>query len=244
MMYVSCHRLFHIRSEKASSQTDTSFVFRDKGSFGVKATNCKMHFVSSANPEASFHIKKIVHASSAQKAREQLSDIRLEFENTADGTILYVRHPEQSGASYLTEIDAQLPSHTNLSLESLNGDISVRGFTGSLRSETTNGKIEIEDCVGACKISSTNGMIDVSNTFPDNTQSEIKTINGAIKLSLPESTNATIHASAVNGAVHVDNLPLNQSVKSGKDFKGVVGSGGGSIEVSVVNGAVTIRGRK
>lgn len=244
LMYTSCHRFFHINSEKASTRVDTSFVFHDGSSFSLKATNCKMHIMSSNNFEASFHIKKIVHASSFKKAQEHLNDILLEFTNTSDGMTLRVKHPEQSGVSYLTEIDAQFPSHTNLSLESLNGDISIRGFAGSMKTETTNGKIEIDDCVGACNVSSTNGMIEISNTFPDNTRSEIKTINGLIKITIPESTNATINASTVNGAVNVDNLPIKQTEKSRTEYKGVIGSGGGSIEVSAVNGAITIRGRK
>ena len=83
--------------------------------------------------------------------------------------------------------------------------------------------------------------IDANYTSLNNVRrDQAESVNGTLNLLLPQSPNADVSASAVNGSISTD-FPL--TVKGhfvGKSMSGTLGSGGVEIELNNVNGSIHI----
>ncbi|NLG62312.1 MAG: DUF4097 family beta strand repeat protein [Candidatus Cloacimonetes bacterium] len=83
-----------------------------------------------------------------------------------------------------------------ISVESVNGEVSVRGGRQSIRLETVQGRITLENAAGTIDISSTNNTVRVRRSSG---VIMVETVNGSITL---EEVRATeLEASTVNGSV-------------------------------------------
>ena len=73
-----------------------------------------------------------------------------------------------------------------------------------------------------------------------------KSVNGKIDLAVPRSTSAKINADVSVGNFNVSNLALAESKRSrnftGEHVQGMLGSGTGSIDLAVQNGAIDLKG--
>jgi len=86
-----------------------------------------------------------------------------------------------------------------------------------------------------------NGSVEANYTSLNNVRGiTLKSVNGSVDLLLPQSPNADVSASTVNGAISTD-FPL--TVKGrwvGKNMSGTLGSGGVHIELNNVNGSIHV----
>jgi DUF4097 and DUF4098 domain-containing protein YvlB len=73
-----------------------------------------------------------------------------------------------------------------------------------------------------------------------------KSVNGEIDLAVPRSTSAKVNADVSVGNFSVSNLALAESKRSrnftGEHVQGILGSGTGSIDIAVQNGAIDLKG--
>jgi DUF4097 and DUF4098 domain-containing protein YvlB len=119
--------------------------------------------------------------------------------------------------------------------------LSVDDTEGEAILKTTNGGIEAEYMKGSVAASTTNGSISISlDDFSRDDRLDFNTTNGSIKLYLPSEVKADVRASTVNGSIRTD-FPLTiQGRISRKRLNGEINGGGGTIELSTVNGGVSI----
>lgn len=107
-----------------------------------------------------------------------------------------------------------------ISVESVNGDIVVRGGRRNIVLETVQGRITLEGAAGSIDVSSTNNAVQIRQTSGEIT---VETVNGAVTL---EDISATqVDASTVNGGV---------------SFSGAVAAGGRYF-FSTHNGTIDMR---
>ncbi len=139
--------------------------------------------------------------------------------------------------------EVRVPSGVALEVESVNGNVSVRGVDTPASVETVNGTIDF-DGAGAHNLETVNGRVTASFTRADWTGTvSIETVNGAVSLTLPSNLSAELRGETVNGAIDVGDFQVTVSGRWGpKEFRGTVGGGGSRvISIETVNGSITLK---
>lgn len=136
------------------------------------------------------------------------------------------------------------PAGVRVAVETVNGDVVLRGLDTPARVETVNGGIDLEG-VGAHQLETVNGRIVARFTGSAwQGDLDLETVNGTIDLSLPADFGAEIRGETVNGRLDFGQFPVTVRGKWGpKSFSGRIGTGGRRINIETVNGSVTITRR-
>jgi DUF4097 and DUF4098 domain-containing protein YvlB len=137
----------------------------------------------------------------------------------------------------------EVPAGVTFRVRTTNGSIHATDLKANLDAGTVNGSVKFS-VDGYARASTTNGSITGSMARADWTNGlEFSTVNGSVHLQMPDSLQADVNATTVNGRVTVD-FPIksanDESDARRRHVEGTVGAGGRSLKVSAVNGNVTI----
>ena len=108
-----------------------------------------------------------------------------------------------------------------VSLASASGAISARGVAGLDGAETTNGDVTVE-------IPAIDGDVSVSS------------MNGDVIAALAPDLDATVVASASNGNLNTDELPLDAGDRGKTSLRGTLGDGTHELAIETTNGNVLL----
>ena len=139
-----------------------------------------------------------------------------------------------------TRVDftVSIPSSVRLVAHTVVGSIEGDHLGSNVVAKTVNGDIRLST-TGTCEAKSVNGSIRVQlGNLPAGQTTSFESVNGSVHLVLPGNVNASIEASTVNGNVDTD---FAVSVLRNRTLRGQIGSGGPSLRVQTVNGAIEIR---
>ena len=138
------------------------------------------------------------------------------------------------------EARLKLPKSVNLKVSSVNGKVDVGAITGEVGVNSVNGGVVVAQAGTATDLSSINGGISISLLRLGEGGLRVHSVNGGVKIGLPSETNAEIDVHSVNGGIKSD-LPITiiGEVKHGQ-LRGRVGDGGPPINITSVNGGVTL----
>lgn len=163
------------------------------------------------------------------------------------------KHPENKGwfnwggdSSGSVHYTLSVPANANLdTIESVNGDIEIRGVYGLVKAETVNGSIEARDLSANAGLETVNGSVEAVFTSLTGAQKvECESVNGRVTLVLPDNADASISAETVNGGIDGDDFGLKTNKGFvGRDLDGEVGDGSARVSLSTVNGGIKIRKR-
>lgn len=147
-------------------------------------------------------------------------------------------------------ITAYVPRNTDLLAKSFqSGAIQIRGVSGNLEIDSYNGAVSAENISGTAVISAWNGAISATFKEVDDSPMAFTSYNGAISIVLPESTNATVRASVLNGNFYSAFQPDGEEMEvemeeseNGQQKWHVtdLGNGGAEWRIKSYNGAVSI----
>ena len=127
----------------------------------------------------------------------------------------------------------------NTVLTNTNGPINVVDVDGYAKATTSNGAISIKGTTGINDLISTNGVIS-AEIFDIQRDVDIQCENGGINLYIKPTMNASIQISTISGGINVDDTFITVTESTSISFKGIIGSGGNSINVVTTNGGITI----
>ncbi|MBX5436670.1 MAG: DUF4097 family beta strand repeat protein [Alicyclobacillaceae bacterium] len=134
-----------------------------------------------------------------------------------------------NGSVQVAQLQASSDVHTN------NGAIDVEDIRGDVNVTTNNGAVSLKHITGRVDAHTTNGMIrGASQIGGDWTCS---TTNGAIQLTVPPGTNATVDAHTGNGSIGGD---VSWTFDSRQHGKSVLGSGDYHVYLSTTNGRIAV----
>jgi len=124
-----------------------------------------------------------------------------------------------------------------------NGAIRVKEVGGPARLNTSNGKIQAEEIRGPINASTSNGSIDIS-LLPDY-QGDLhaNTSNGGITVRASTEPNARLSARTSNGSVKSDFDVRVQGELTRNHMEGILGHGGGVMDLHTSNGSIRIERR-
>ena len=144
------------------------------------------------------------------------------------------------------QFTVHVPAGVLFSVIDVNGDIRASGLTADVQATTVNGQIVIS--TGASGQATTvNGSIVATFGSTNWTGAHnFTTVNGSVDVTIPAGASVVVHETTVSGTVSSD-FPINVRNSSGwvcgigGTANGVIGTGGGTINLTTVNGSVHLR---
>lgn len=143
-----------------------------------------------------------------------------------------------------------VPTNTNLLAKSFqSGAIQIWGINGNLEVDSYNGAVSAENISGTAVISAWNGAISATFKEVGDSPMAFTSYNGAISLVLPETTNASVRASVLNGnfysAFHDPEEEMEKETEETENgrqswYVTDLGNGGAEWRIKSLNGAVSI----
>jgi DUF4097 and DUF4098 domain-containing protein YvlB len=125
----------------------------------------------------------------------------------------------------------------------VNGTVAVEKISGSLQVESTNGNVDCREILGDCEVALVNGQIECDVVLPIEGSCGLTTVNGNIILAIPDTTSSQLEAKLTNGSVSISGLQIKNMVSSRTSVSGTLGNGGGSIQLTTVNGNIEVQGK-
>lgn len=224
-----------------------SFQLNDGGRISVDNVN--------GNIDVTGHSGNAVEIVATKKAgtQEYLDGLEIVIDADEDQIRIETKHPKNDGmfgwfkdTSGSVSYEMRVPESAELdTLDTVNGDINIRGVYGDVVADTVNGDVEAEGLRGSFNGDTVNGTVFASFDRVGEGQRIVgDTVNGRITFELPEDASADVRVETVNGNIDADDFGLEvEKGFVGRDLDGRIGSGGASISADTVNGAVRIRKR-
>lgn len=149
---------------------------------------------------------------------------------------------ERKDFSWSVSYEIYAPRHSDLSLESHNGGISISDVNGKIQFNATNGGVSLFRVGGNVHGGTTNGGLNVelSGDRWDGEVLDVKTTNGGVNMSVPENYSAHLETGTVNGNVSVD-FPVTLQGRINKEISVNLGSGGATVRAMTTNGGIRVR---
>jgi hypothetical protein len=182
-----------------------------------------------------------VHAESAAAAAALARQVRV-----VGGTgSLHSEGPERSsGESWSVTYYVTVPHRTNLDLATVNGPASVADVSGRIRVETRNGPLRLEHLAGDVHARTRNGPLTVvlDGRQWDGAGLDAETVNGPVRLTVPDDYSATLELGTERGPMNVDfAMPVTVVGNLRGTFTTMVGEGGTRVRVVTSNGPFSVR---
>ena len=183
--------------------------------------------------------------------QEYLDEMKIVVDADADYIRIETRHPERDGGWFNWTTDTSgsvayelsVPADVTLdAIETVNGDVTIRAVSGTVKAGTVNGSLEIENLVGDVSLETVNGSISAEfDAMSQGQRVDAETVNGKIALRLPEDASARVTAETVNGCIDCDDFGLKpEKGFVGRDLSGDIGDGEARISLDTVNGSIRI----
>lgn len=149
----------------------------------------------------------------------------------------------------------------------IGGDLKVQSVTGDIEINNQNGEVQLEGIAGSTVVNTMNGEVRATYTKAPNKLIAITSMNGEINLLVPSSTKANVRLRTQNGSIFTDFKESALRTKSertktkkdrnnsatdiapdsepsltgGKLVSGALNGGGADINISSMNGKITLR---
>ena len=242
----ACELAFSSFKAEARDEWTKTFDLAAPGRVEVANHNGTITVERSADAKLHVRAERIAKAGSDQAAKDLLTRIEIKETVSADSVRLETRTPSRGMFSGHGEVNyvLQVPAAAGVTVDNVNGRVTLRDLGGRVRAETTNGGIEGRGLSGAVEASTTNGGIDLELDAVANDGVELDTTNGGIRLRLPETAGADLSAQVTNGGIDTGGLKVETvGEASRKRLEGRLNGGGPRIRLEVTNGGIRLSGK-
>ncbi|MBI4364866.1 MAG: DUF4097 family beta strand repeat protein [Candidatus Latescibacteria bacterium] len=252
--------------------TERVVPFAVGGRLNLENKNGRITVEAWSQPEVRIQITRSVRAGSDAKAEELLKQLKVDVEVRGNRIDIISRFPKRQETIGLWDIlgrkvaslqihyYVQVPRDTDVTLETANGEVRVRGVAGELEASTTNGDVRVTQAEGRIDLTTTNGEIEImgaSGSAKARTTNgsvvaelralgsrdavELMTTNGNVEVYLPGDAKATMDAQTTNGRVSMT-LPITmRGMVTSKVVRGTINGGGAAVTLATTNGNVEVR---
>jgi len=205
--------------------------------------------------------ERIVESESTIDAAQRLEGLHVRVGKHTDEITVRTEQPREAhGRNYIVNYRIYVPAtwqifveHINgnvtvssiarkMDIDLVNGDVTIRSSDGNVDVELTNGHMRLWDLSGNVEGKLTNGNIDGRILLPRSETCVLKTVNGRITLSLPQSASAAFSAEVTNGTIVLSDLDLQDQRVTSRSVAGTLGDGEGEIDLEAVNGNIVVNG--
>ncbi|HSS45699.1 MAG TPA: DUF4097 family beta strand repeat-containing protein, partial [Thermoanaerobaculia bacterium] len=183
----------------------------------VRIQNISGDILVSPGKEFSATVTVTVTAPTQRRAEEALAKTKIEQQRDEDEFSLETRWPGSRGSDFggrrhgegrcrdckiTAKYEVFLPPRVDAVLHTVNGEVHVRELDGELDLQSVNGDVLARGSRRSVTAQSVNGKIDVAaQALPSDASLELKTVNGAVVLTLPKDATFELSASTMNGTI-------------------------------------------
>jgi len=227
-----------------TERVDNSYPLSAEGRVSVSNINGRIEVEGWDKEEAALVIEK------TGPSKEILDTVKVLVDSDKDHFRLRTEHqgwprPMDSNSKRQVQvvIKMKLPRRAVLDeIESVNGDITITNFANSVSASCVNGSVSISRLTGRATASTVNGSIaaDYGQLDPQ-TQVELSSVNGPVKINIPTDSNVTLKGETLNGGITTDfGLTVRKANFVGHSLHSRLGGGAASVKVESVNGPLFI----
>ncbi|HZB45412.1 MAG TPA: DUF4097 family beta strand repeat-containing protein [Pyrinomonadaceae bacterium] len=125
----------------------------------------------------------------------------------------------------------------------VNGPLDIENLTGPVEASSVNGGVTARGLAGRVDLSVVNGQLEAAlDSLGGENNVSLSAVNGQLNVTLPSDANAHLKAGTVHGSINNDlGLPVREGRYVGRDLEGQLGTGRARVNLSNVNGTITIR---
>ena len=244
-----------LNAQTATDEFHKTISFKSGGKVSVRNINGYINAESWDKDQVKIdaEIRVKTEWGSSVDAEEIIKKVEIEIDESGDRLRIEADYPKKKhGVSdwnfndderytVIVDYSIKIPVETDLNLDSVNGAVKAENLKGEISLKTVNGSVNASDINGSIEASTVNGAIKARSTHLDKSDDiHLSSVNGSVRLSLPSDVAADIHASTLNGGISTD-FPVTVTGKfTGKKIDGKVNGGGSSIDLSSVNGGISI----
>ena len=132
-----------------------------------------------------------------------------------------------------------MPAGVRFAGRMVNATIRAEDLAADIRAQTVNGRVRLSTSQGA-SAKTVNGSIRASfGTTSWEGEAVFETVNGSIRLEVPEQINADLEIRTANGRITTD-LPITTTRATRRRVEGTLGEGGADLRLKTVNGSITL----
>lgn len=225
------------RAQATSKIFDQVYPLHDGGAFAIANVNGGVQIEGWDREQVEVHaVKTALHED------EDPDSVHIDVQGDGDQLAVNTRYPQGSGVQVTVEYEIHVPYRLRFTaVQTVNGDVQLRGVSSKGYLDSVNGNVEVVDSDGRFNARTTNGDVRLQlKSLPDGEPVSLTTVNGSVVLSLPESANADVRVVNRNGDFRSDFPLVMLGAYESSRFRGRLGSGGGEVFMSTVNGAVRL----
>ncbi len=156
------------------------------------------------------------------------------------------QHGSNNNDDVRVEFAIELPRGVSLRAGTVNGTIDARDLDAYIDAGSVNGNITLSTSARA-QAKTVNGTIDAGiGARRWNGSLSFGAVNGSVAVRLPRNAAFTLNAGTLTGSIHITGFPLGEARSSGPvghTVRGTVGSGGGTLAIKTLNGALRLDAR-
>jgi len=233
---------------------EEEYDFQPGGQFSLSNVNGPVIVEDWSEAKVKIWAEKMVKARNRQLAQEVLEETKIEVHRTANRIQVKVHAPRGGFFDWIFGRKANisirfhiwLPKRADMTIKTVNGRIKATGVQGESFLKTVNGRIRLQDLQGKIDGKVVNGAIECELGEASSLRKiALETVNGSIRLAIPEDLQADVSARTVNGNIDVD-FPARIHEKrrfTTKRVEAIINGGGIPIRLETVNGSISIRKR-
>lgn len=253
LVWISCGSDKSVDSEDNVNNTD--FVTRESFSFRVDVVDhsrLRLEGVSgtitiTGEPESDSVLitgERRVGSESTQDAEAHLPLLQVSVQEVGNEIYVKTTQPEQThGRSYVVDYTITLPEGLEVSVNHVTGIVSINSVKKSVSVNHVTGQVLLDEISGSAVVSLVTGEIEAEMTLPEDSTINFNLVTGSVELEIPQNTSAEFSATVVTGTISLSaDLVLQNQVSTHGSLTGTLGSGHGTISLSVVTGSISLKG--
>lgn len=219
-------------------QFDRSYPVAANVRVSLKNINGGVHISGWSRNEV--QVKAIKHADSQEKLDRMQIDVQASNESVAIRTKLPKGTSNNPGQ---VEYEIHVPRGAKLEgVETVNGAMDISDVRGGVHGASVNGAVSGHELSGDVELRSVNGGVRLEVVdFANASNVKLSTVNGGVELRMPHDSNVHLTAKTVHGGISSDfSLPIQKGFV-GSSLDTTLGSGNTHVDLSSVNGGVSIQ---
>lgn len=165
-----------------------------------------------------------VTAVKSANSTEALKNIRIDVQHSGSMVSVTTRYAQPSDEGGV-EYSISAPAGSSLNVNNTTGAVNLAGFSGNVDVQTETGEVKA-----------------TLSRVAGNRSIKLHVTTGAITLTVPRDTSATVHARSTVGNFSSDfSIASTRANVVGATADGKIGSGSGRIDLSTTTGAIALR---
>ena len=228
---------------RATDEWTHTYPLATGGTVRIGNTNGKIEIEGIEGSILEVRAERIAHAATDTGAREMLSRMTIREDSKPDFVSVETERMTGIIIGVRTEVryHVRAPKNATIEVSATNGPIELTALAGKVAAHTTNGGVSGKGLAGGVDASATNGGVNIDMASLGSDRVVLRTTNGGVVLTLPETAKADIRASCTDGSISVTGGSIVVSEQSRRRFEGRLNGGGTSVDLQTTNGGIRVR---